>query len=64
LSLIIEAANRTGTKDMNQLFDLFDQQASGYIDRKDFTEIFKNLGVSVKLDDLNKFCDRWWSENN
>ena len=64
MSLIIEAANRTGTKDMNQLFDLFDQQASGYIDRNDFMEIFKNLGVSVKLDDLNKFCDRWWSDNN
>lgn len=62
LSQIITASNLSGVKNMNDLFDMFDRQGSGSIDRNDFLEIFKNLGVRVKREDLDRFCDVWWSD--
>jgi len=63
LSQIITASNLSGVKNMNDLFDMFDREGSGSIDRNDFLEIFKNLGVRVKREDLDRFCDVWWSDS-
>lgn len=63
LSQIMEAANMSKIKDMDTLFDLFDRERKGTIDRSDFIDFFKNLNLRSKgREELDRFCDVWWSD--
>ncbi len=55
--LISEALKRSKVKSLLDAFTLIDKEQRGYISKDDFRDIFKNLGLKIDSNDLDKFID-------
>ena len=59
---IVEAVNRSQVQDLSHLFQLIDKNERGFISKQDFRELFDNLQLKLKEEELDAFINNFWRD--
>ena len=54
--------HRSQVKTPARLFEIIDKSHRGYIDRRDFADIFENMGLNINKQELERFMDNFWKD--